>query len=505
MNNNSFDIIIKKIKEKSIESVTLINDKKLTQNSISIVMTTNNRVRQTLYTILTISHSKFNDVEIILVDDSSTPILHEQLSKYGVTITYIRLHNKFWVNPCANYNIGLSYARSNKIIIQNSEVCHIGDVLSYVSKNLTEDNYIIFDTLTALKMELNDEIYNAKECYEKIIEIAMSRLSQKSRARHGISMIGSMWYTWAQHHTFNNWGLNYLIAVHKKNLLKMGNGFDFEFMNGSCYDDGEFIFRINNVLNLPIHYVNSKNTKIMGIHQCHSKNVLSGVYTGCGINEFLYHAKKTYFLMNNKWPSQISYNTNDFLIIYYIENINLKIPFEKIINKNNMICITIGEKTIKPDKIPFIGISHTLIAKYMYDTSHKYSRNVQLSFTIYTSAKQTVGKLIRYNIGNSQKKLSFLSTGYCMSLTKQHIIINATLGKHLFFVIIDNFTYGDNIIIENFDMHEITTINNNKQITIDEKKVIIPLSSNITTPDIVAKNNIIECKPSTNNIKILEL
>jgi glycosyltransferase involved in cell wall biosynthesis len=103
----------------------------ITAETISIVMTACNRSKQTYFTLQTIQNSSHKAIQIILVDDSDAePITKEELEKYPFYIDFIsiKMQNKKWVNPVVNYNIGFEYIRGSKVVIQNAEVCHVGDV-----------------------------------------------------------------------------------------------------------------------------------------------------------------------------------------------------------------------------------------------------------------------------------------------------------------------------------------------------------------------------------------
>ena len=82
------------------------------------------------------------------MDDSDVdPIIKEELEKYSFYIDFISIkrQNKNWINPCVNYNIGFEFIKGSKVIIQNSEVCHIGDVLIFIDNNLKQNEYLVFD------------------------------------------------------------------------------------------------------------------------------------------------------------------------------------------------------------------------------------------------------------------------------------------------------------------------------------------------------------------------
>ena len=86
-----------------------INARELPDNTISIVMTSSNRSKQTYFTLRSISNSAHKNVHVVLVDDSDVD--HVDITKlstnFGFYIDFIRIkrENKNWVNPVVNYNI----------------------------------------------------------------------------------------------------------------------------------------------------------------------------------------------------------------------------------------------------------------------------------------------------------------------------------------------------------------------------------------------------------------
>ena len=138
-------------------SSTIINEKELDENIISIIMTTYNRSIQTYFTIDTILKSSYKNIQIILVDDSTYDLVSiEKLEQYDIHIELVRIKNKFWINPCINYNIGFKYIKGGKIIIQNAEVCHIGDVINYVTTNIGDNTYHAFNVYSLQGQREND-------------------------------------------------------------------------------------------------------------------------------------------------------------------------------------------------------------------------------------------------------------------------------------------------------------------------------------------------------------
>lgn len=237
-------------------------------NTISIVMTTYNRPEQTKYTLSTINQSGFKNVQIIIIDDYTVD-QYNDLARFGLHIDYVRIRNKFWVNPCVNYNIGFRFIKGTKVIIQNAEVCHINDCINYVSTKLQPNQYMVFDVL-ALSAE-------------------QSETMRKSLVPN-YYIVANYSASWYQHHTIRNKNYHFLAAMNIDSLKKIG-GFDPDYCCGTCYDDDDFVFKIEKN-NIEIVNVVSEHTGIMGIHQFHAPN---GAHEVKLLNTDLLELKKQYF------------------------------------------------------------------------------------------------------------------------------------------------------------------------------------------------------------------
>ena len=252
-----------------------INYKDNITDYISIVMTTCNRSKQTYFTLDSFSKSQFKNIQVVIVDDSSDdPILVNHLNKYDFRIDLIKIKNKFWFNPCVNYNFGFKFVEGTKMIIQNAEVCHIGDVINFVETNLQEGQYLVFDVVSLKNNSVNDKLYSLKE--EELNSDVLKNFNN-----------GQM--SWYQHVKYRNQMYHFLTAITKKDFdEKMHGGFDYDFCLGGAYDDNEFIHRIVHVAKLNPINVSENAFKLFGIHQWH-KNSTQGVTWA--YNEFLFHAK----------------------------------------------------------------------------------------------------------------------------------------------------------------------------------------------------------------------
>ncbi len=283
---NKYQIIIKSKKiVKTLDPNYIIcktfNHRELDNNTISIVMTTYNRPIQTLFTIKTIAHSTYKNIQVILVDDHpKNQFTDQDLQSYGIHIDYIKIKDKFWINPCVNYNIGFKYIKGGKIIIQNAEVCHVDDVIKYVNDNLKDQMYFSFDILSLKNIHHNNIMYVKKSTsYKDLYAVRYNNL---------------FWY---QHSKTNNKNLHFLTAMTKKSfdLIK---GFDFDFCLGTCWDDDALLYKIK-INNIKIVTIDNEKERIMGIHQWHSQTP-SG-YRYKINNSRLFKAKIKYYNKHKKY------------------------------------------------------------------------------------------------------------------------------------------------------------------------------------------------------------
>lgn len=246
-------------------TTTIINPQTLTPNTISIIMTASNRSVQTYFTLNTIIKNNYHDIQIILVDDSThDPIQIDKLKTYNTHIELINIKNKFWTNPCINYNIGFKHIKGSKVIIQNAEVCYMDNVLKYVNENVKDMEYHAFNIYalhditqnTILQDGFNDDITNLK----------------------------GMWY---QHPNHRNVYYHFLVAMTTDTFNKIG-GFDIDYCIGIDYDDNALVHRvIKNSIKLI-------NVPLLGVHQWHAQSN-SGSASGNMSNVHLWHRKNHYY------------------------------------------------------------------------------------------------------------------------------------------------------------------------------------------------------------------
>lgn len=282
------------VKNKTYDFVhtTIYNPTDIDQSFITIVMTMYNRKKQTLFTLKSFTHSiRSNKIVVILIDDSTEGYLNEEeLTQFPFQITYITIENdkKEWINPCVNYNIGFNEIKTDHVIIQNAEVCHIGDVINLVSNNLTSENYLVFDVCALPSAQSNSLLYDVT---------VQPDCKDDNWYSDTIKFLITQNHSWYQHIVHRNANYHFLTAISHANLIKL-KGFDNHFALGSCHDDDEFIYRIIHVLKLSIQNIVHYNHKILGIHQWHPT----------GINSYNNH----YVAINQKLYNQRTRNINNF-------------------------------------------------------------------------------------------------------------------------------------------------------------------------------------------------
>jgi hypothetical protein len=261
---------------------TFINNYNIDENAISVVMTASNRSNQVYYTLFTFLDSNYKNIHVILVDDSSTdPVSIDILKKFPFAIDFIEIirEEKFWINPCVNYNIGFQYIKGSKIIIQNSEVCHVGDVLSYVNNKLKENTYFAFDVKACSGYSSNDYLYNIHT--PLTIDIYNVNIFSK----------------WYQHTEHINRQLHFLTAC-SRNTFNKFKGFSLDYAFSADYDDDDLavIVKCNNIEMVSIAH---ETENVGGIHLYHT--LAHSAWTNRTSNLTIYQTKLNYVKNYNKY------------------------------------------------------------------------------------------------------------------------------------------------------------------------------------------------------------
>lgn len=229
---------------------------------ISIVTSYYNRKPQFINTLKTIKHSKqIDNLELIVTDDGSSQEhkLDDILDDYPfIKLITVDPKEKWYVNPCIPFNKSIKAATGDIIILQNPECLHVGDILSNIVENLTDENYITYSVYSADYQSTQDiQKYPFEKKY--IFDLIKNRLTPFNNQNY-VSEGISCWYN---HSIYRPVGYHFISAITKKNMDKL-NGFDERFAYGIGFDDDEILFRIKK-LGLDVKIIDEP----FGVHQWH--------------------------------------------------------------------------------------------------------------------------------------------------------------------------------------------------------------------------------------------
>jgi glycosyltransferase involved in cell wall biosynthesis len=280
---------------------------------ISIVMAYYNRKPQLLFTLKTIQDSVYKNCEIIIVNDASSEehsledVQKENFGDLDIKIINIKKEEKTWVNPCIAYNIGVKHATGEIILLQNPEVCHVGDCLTFVSENLQKGDWMTFNCYGLddhSETAVVQKIYNESET--KLSSI-FEYVNDKNFKRGGSHTFNSCPGGWLNHYEKHFVAFHYLAAIYKSDLFeKMEGGFCEEYKDGICYDDNDFIkYLVHHKFIFKIPEFIS--TRPFCIHQYHEKaDSLSN------LNHY-YHNGYVFEKRMQQINTSTSYNLEEFM------------------------------------------------------------------------------------------------------------------------------------------------------------------------------------------------
>lgn len=203
---------------------------------ISIVTTYFNRRKQFINTLKSLELSKVKDFEVIAIDDASDD--DHDIKDLEKHFKFLKIHKiskeqKWYHNPCIPFNIGFSFCQGDKIIIQNSECLHYSDILQRTEENLNDSNYLSFATYSLDPIE-TDKINENENLLEFINNFKFLPQTITTNGTNG----------WYNHSVYRPCAFHFCSAITRNNLIDL-NGFDEVYANGICYDDNEFLHRIN--------------------------------------------------------------------------------------------------------------------------------------------------------------------------------------------------------------------------------------------------------------------
>ena len=239
--------------------------------AISIVMAYKNRKTQIAFTLSTIEKSQFpkDQIEVIIADDGSheSQCVLDIIESYAFPIVIMKIADRYkmeknYINSCIPYNKAFKMARGESVIIQNPEVCHVGDVLLYVNQHLNENEYLSFTCAQLYKSSFNEVV---QKLYYKDNDLKDQRVREFIEQQS--DKLNNSFLLWYNHPIFRAASFHFLCAIHKNNLKNL-EGFREEYAFGHGVDDVEFIYRIRNRLQLKVRYTDWKSEPF-GIHQWH--------------------------------------------------------------------------------------------------------------------------------------------------------------------------------------------------------------------------------------------
>ena len=175
------------------------------------------------------------DFEVIVVDDASdeTERLEDLQSDFPfLRVIRLEKQNKWYKNPCIPFNIGFEEVKGDKIIIQNPECFHFGNILEYVEKHLEENVYLSFGCFSLDKTTTNSEhLLFDRGNIENLI------------SDNNITFVKNGDLGWYNHSKFRPQAYHFCAAITKHDLYGLG-GFDERYAKGVGYDDDDFVWRI---------------------------------------------------------------------------------------------------------------------------------------------------------------------------------------------------------------------------------------------------------------------
>jgi len=224
---------------------------------ISIVTSYYNRKKLFEETLRTIKKSEVKDIEFVVVDDGSDPgqRLEDLKSKYPfLRVIRLEREDKWYINPCIPFNVGIRAAKGDKIVLQNPECLHVHDVLKCVDEELDDSKYMSF---ACYAVDSNQNKNIPKHSRNGTLGDYIKTLPQQ--IYRGFDSPG-----WYNHSKYRPTHFHFCAALSRNNMSKL-NGFDERFANGIGYDDDEIVMRVRMLgINMVI------KDEVQVVHQYHS-------------------------------------------------------------------------------------------------------------------------------------------------------------------------------------------------------------------------------------------
>jgi hypothetical protein len=273
---------------------------------LSVVMGYFNRREQFNSTMQSIERSAVKDqIEVIVADDASSRDhdLSTDILRYSFPIKLIKVPKdiRTWRCPVIVYNLALIHSVGDWILIQNPEVCHVGDICRYVLDNAKEPTYYAFPVFANLSESENRRVSIMRYDHSLIVP-QLNKLNNR---------ISSRWYC---HGVHRDAPYHFCTAIHRSKLDLIG-GFNNDMQNGTWYDDDDFLRRVMRVCN--IEFISESN--VLGIHQWHPEYLTDldpqTLDLTLKANKAILEETKADFSIIYKDPRKDLPNLNDLIII----------------------------------------------------------------------------------------------------------------------------------------------------------------------------------------------
>jgi hypothetical protein len=312
-NKDSIFALKKNIKENENEKYytrLIFNEQECNINTVSIVLKTHETSRELYYTLSTIANSSYKDLQVIIVDDSEADIVDvEKIKTFSYHIELLKIKNKIWINSLVNYNIGFQHVKGGVVIIQNSKVCHVGDVIRFVKENMEDEFYDVFEVKSSCNLSTNEIIMNEKDLNADIFED--KKLFIETEIQNPLKLINedillnsppssqldhrSLYFNRDYDHNFL-----YLTAM-TINTFKKLKGFSYDYTMGHSYHDDDFILRLL-ACKINIRNRTIEECDIGGIHLFNRKESQRNEEKSIDvINDNIYSRKKCFYYMNRRY------------------------------------------------------------------------------------------------------------------------------------------------------------------------------------------------------------
>ena len=233
----------------------------------SVVMAFYDRKPLLLHTLRSIAAStQSKNTEVIIVDDGSSEEhrLEDIVNDYPFTIKLIRQEpeDKWYINPCIPFNLGIKEAKGDTIVLQNPECFHLGDILESAT-NITDHQYFTYHAYSLSKEDT--------EKMDQIDPVAINNFKKSLNAsslpfdilNRGMYNEGGSGYY--DHYQFRPVGYHFCAITKKENMEDLG-GFDERYATGCGFDDNELLERVKR-MGLKICFIPYP----MVLHQNHYK------------------------------------------------------------------------------------------------------------------------------------------------------------------------------------------------------------------------------------------